>query len=64
MLEDEGERNTSVVPLYPVRAPEPATPAESLRLIRAFITLSDPAQRLRIIEWVEHLSARETPEPQ
>ena len=37
------------------------SPAESLRLVQAFLAVRDPAERAEIIDYVERLASRRLP---
>jgi hypothetical protein len=45
-----------IIPLFSPRSTELALPQESLRLIRAFLSITDPAARLAVIEHVERVA--------
>lgn len=55
----ENNETAEVIPLFPREDASRPSPAESLRLIRAFMVIADAEQRLGIIEWVEQIAARD-----
>ena len=57
MLKDEAMESAEIVSLFSTEVRRQPSPAESLRLLRAFMAIADPAKRLDAIEHMERLAA-------